>query len=588
MRSNYTVTNVSTRTLFSGTGSTDWLGRPSLCDLGTGVWAMTYRVAAQHANNGDGVVHIRFSTDEGANWSAEDTFTNGSAVTGAPFTPTAAWDASDSIIFLAPNGNLLLHILEQSNTSMLGTRQRRSTNGGATWTDEGIINSDATILGAQDFKLVGSDIYITTWSDPNTNQTTPFQTQLYKSTNSGTSWSKVSDITSTTDNTDEAGLAYLGGSTFYTVIRDSPKTKTWARTSTDLGLNWGSLVDITATTPAFGIMHRPRFRQFAETLLLYGRNYIDSTHEQIEVFVSTDRGASWAGPFLLDATVYADCGYGDVLQRANGQYYMANYAGTTATASIVEYIFTVTQRAMATPFAALAATGSGGRAPAIPPVAANLVLFLDGADIGVPVGSAITTWRDQSGNGLHGTQATSGRRPIRAALGATFDGTDDGIDVAYNALFDFGGGAWTLYIAANQSANKSTGIYVARNFHATQGTWYMRDNNGSGALRWLTQASGSSVTQDTASQIVIGTAMTIATVNGPSGQTVYKNGSSIASSASPSINVDSAVGLTIGNNVLYTTAAWPGTIHAVLLYRGGHSLAAVSAMTTWIRARYGI
>jgi len=74
---------ISQSTLWTGTGSTDWLGRPVLLDDGS-KWIVIYRQGAQHAYDAASVFHIRFSTDQGATWTAEDTYIGGGAVAGAP------------------------------------------------------------------------------------------------------------------------------------------------------------------------------------------------------------------------------------------------------------------------------------------------------------------------------------------------------------------------------------------------------------------------------------------------------------------------------------------------------------------------
>lgn len=51
---------------------------------------------------------------------------------------------------------------------------------------------------------------------------------------------------------------------------------------------------------------------------------------------------------------------------------------------------------------------------------------LNASDAPAAAGVAVKTWQDQSGNGFHATQSTSGSRPLaHADGGVTFDGADD-------------------------------------------------------------------------------------------------------------------------------------------------------------------
>ena len=59
------------------------------------------------------------------------------------------------------------------------------------------------------------------------------------------------------------------------------------------------------------------------------------------LWYSDDQGTTWEGPYYLSTTAFADGGYCDVLRRSNGQLYLLTYEGTSAAASIVEYVLSV-------------------------------------------------------------------------------------------------------------------------------------------------------------------------------------------------------------------------------------------------------
>lgn len=323
-------------------GNSDWYGRPHLVNNG-GIWPMIYREATSHQPRAAAVFHIRFSNDEGSSWTADDMKLGGSSVTGFPISGYDASDAlSDGILIVAPNGDLLVHIASNevdggdNPIGRLGTRQWRSTNGGESWSDEGKIANNE-VCGAQDYFVSGSDIYISAVIDGGADYSPPYKDALYKSTNNGASWSKVSDITSTTDNTGEAGIEYLGNNTILAVIRDSDNLKTHQRTSTDMGSSWGSLEDISNQV---GIFQRARLHKYNGRVYAIGRDWVGGYDTQYTaLYYSDDSGDNWHGPFYPDENSYGDAAYCEMIRRTDGVFYLLSYAGTQDDADIMEYVF---------------------------------------------------------------------------------------------------------------------------------------------------------------------------------------------------------------------------------------------------------
>lgn len=329
----------STQTLWSGSGMTDWLGRPVLLVLADGTWLAAYRQGSQHNYDDASVFHLRFSDDEGATWTAADTLLGGGTVTGAPFSRHGTNAVADAILMPAPNGDILLHVGEiNSGANPVGTWQYRSTDGGATWTAGGLINSDTEIFSGQDYVVIGGVIFVLFWKDASSDGQ-PNQTLLYSSGDNGTTWALVSAVTTTTDNTGEAGLVHLGGDTLLCILRDhASNTNTYQRISTDLGQTWGTLTNVTGI---FGVFHRPRMRSVGNRVYLYGRDLAAAAERLTVLWYSDDQGMTWEGPYYLNTTAFADGGYCDLLRRSNGQLYLLTYEGSSEAASVVEYVLTV-------------------------------------------------------------------------------------------------------------------------------------------------------------------------------------------------------------------------------------------------------
>ena len=266
------------------------------------------------------------------------------AVTGAPFVENnSGAGVTDAIIFQAPNGDLLLLVTEDkaAPATRYGTYQYRSTDGGDTWSSEGQIDSDSTLrFGNCQAVIVGTDIYCTVFVDPNSDRAAPYKSALYKSADNGANWTDLGDITSTAEATNEVGLAHLGGNNLVVVLRADDQVHTYMRKTTDLGSSWGSLIDITESV---GVVNRPRLHFFAEDsgrLYMNGRYWTGTGKNQTVVYYSDDDGDTWSGAFYPDESIIYDAGYCDVLQKADGSFYMLTYEGPSMDeAAIVEYEF---------------------------------------------------------------------------------------------------------------------------------------------------------------------------------------------------------------------------------------------------------
>ena len=366
------VTVDSSSTISSG-GTLDWHGRSSIKRRADDVLVLVYRRGTHHAVN-DGALYIRFSDDNGATWTAENTALasdGGAAVTGFPMNPStlaAGQDAGEPWLMNAPNGDLLLHMWRiDYSVDQDGTWQSRSTDGGLTWsTSEGPIQwggltagqSGNTMATDDDF-IVGSTLYCgaRVLNDPPGDK----QAVVFcSSTDNGETWTRLSTLVSQLDlggvGTQEVGLEYLGSSRVIAIIRDTATiTHTYKMVSTNLGVDeagWGSLLDVTSD---FGVSGRHRVYTRAHlkgqanwwndpVLLAVGFVHGtpgSSTPRQNAVWISRDRGSTWDGPNYIDSST-EDAGYGDMFYDAdNDQWVVVINQGTQATCSLNQYRLTI-------------------------------------------------------------------------------------------------------------------------------------------------------------------------------------------------------------------------------------------------------
>lgn len=320
---------LSTKSLYRGTGTNDWLGRPNLCVNAIGEWVLVYRAAQSHSDDdGSATHHIRFSTDEGLMWSDEDKLIDGTAVGNAPFAKQGGnLNQPAIILFKCPNNDLIVIAFEEGGVE--GGYQWRSADNGATWNLEGRILNSAYLLTEEDYTIVGNDIYMIVRDIEPVIE----KLYLYKSTDNAVTWVKVSEIENVVD-TNEAGLCYLGGTNMLVVMKAGDKAHTYQYVSADMGLTW-TRTDVTST---LAIMNKPVLRKIENKVFLYGRDLIGLQHYTV-VYVSTDNGTTWSEKFYPDGVSYEDGAYCDMMQRSDGTYYMISYGGALSLTDIKEYTF---------------------------------------------------------------------------------------------------------------------------------------------------------------------------------------------------------------------------------------------------------
>jgi hypothetical protein len=355
----------ATSTISSGVGGSDWVGRASIKRRDDGVLVMAYYRAERHDTNA-GALHLRFSDDNGATWTAEDTKLGGGAVTGFPMNPpvSAGQDAGEPWIYLAPNGDLLIHMWRINySVSMGGTYQSRSTDGGETWDSPAgpiqfagltVAQNNRTFATDDDFVFEGTiyaaaRVYVDADGSPSASV-------FISSDDNGATWTRVSTIVSASDPDDgiqETGLEYVGNARIVAMLRDNEHLKSYQSISTDMGVTWSAKADVTSTV---GIAGRQRVYTRAhlqgedewwEDNVLIMTGFVhqdpgDSQDRRNAVWVSGDFGDTWSEPFYIDSAT-EDSGYGDIFyDEANDQYVVVSYQGTLAAASLKQYRLTIT------------------------------------------------------------------------------------------------------------------------------------------------------------------------------------------------------------------------------------------------------
>lgn len=344
-------------TTISSSGSLDWHGRSYLARRDDGVLVLVYRRGASHMSAISNL-NLRFSADNGATWTAENTTLGGAPVTGFPMEPsTGHINAGEGMIVKGVRLIMLLWRVDGEGDwpeDCKGNEISYSDDGGETWSPPVAV----TISGVadQEHTYITDDWFV----DPDTddiyiggrvyNGDNPSDSYviLVKSTDDGTTWEKVANITAPGSDTQEVGLEYLGSDTIIAMAGSLTNDETIKGLSTDMGLTW-TLTNVTATP--VGVSRRHKIYTAAHLkgeanwwddpkLIMFGftNQSPGSGHpRRVCLWVSPDKGVTWSGPHYLDTSA-EDGGYGDGFYDAdNDQWCSINYRGTTAAASVKQY-----------------------------------------------------------------------------------------------------------------------------------------------------------------------------------------------------------------------------------------------------------
>lgn len=359
--SNFSANVDSIATLATESGQ--WFGRASI-KVRNGVVILVYHEASGHEAN-DGALHIKFSTNYGNTWTAEDTFTNDAAVTGFPMNPStlsAGEDAGEPWLYLAPNGNLVLHMWRVDyDVTTNGTYQSISSDGGATWSSSAAVNftgiADDSKVFATDDDFVYNDVIYAgarVYSDPDA---FPCESILIKSTDNGATWEKVSTICANNEGAAgqgawEVGLEYIGSNTILANLRMADYARAYQRISTDMGATWGSLTELTSRIGAAGrqrLYTRAHVKGQANwwtdrVLIMTGFTHMAPGAGEPRrncLWISQDAGSTWSAPYYIDSQT-DDAGYGDIFYNPNtGKYIVVSYTGSQSAADLKQYTLTL-------------------------------------------------------------------------------------------------------------------------------------------------------------------------------------------------------------------------------------------------------
>lgn len=290
------VTSRTTFLPFTRMGN-DWQGRPYLFKTANGLWGIMWVEGTQHSADdpSNWRCNIAFSNDEGATWSDNNEYIDGSPVSGFPLSPGAAGaDIVNEVqVILCPNGDLVLITFDREDVGVwqnVSWSQFRSIDNGASWTYEqdfcdAIGATDRTkIMGAYEHMVVGNIVYLILMEYRA--HLYDSRIRLFRSTDNCATYDFVSNPVEY-DEADpactESSIADLGNGIFFCIFRTQNLGQSVWKRSEDYGNTWGPLTEFSSVLGGVGV-NEPRVARFANFFLLVGREVKQNLQDPTKMY----------------------------------------------------------------------------------------------------------------------------------------------------------------------------------------------------------------------------------------------------------------------------------------------------------------
>ena len=264
----------------------------------------------------DGVGVIQTSTDSGATWSAESTF----------ITPAVNDDARGPQVLVTSGNRWLVAWFEWDGTTGEDSRVVRtmySDNQGGSWSSPVTVTTPADVdwlaVSGAPCELTSGDIILSTYGDVTSSGKR--NVILYRSTDSGASWSEDSRIVSDPDtDLDEPNLVLYSVDKLVCFIRHTVSLRRATADETATPLSWTNAVAVDCS--GFSEPHVALLSDGTSVLCVRGQQeYYDETGRQaFELWTSSDDGETWSGPQYPCPNERA-FQYGTPIQLASGDVF---------------------------------------------------------------------------------------------------------------------------------------------------------------------------------------------------------------------------------------------------------------------------
>ncbi len=279
---------------------------PAVEIAANGDWVLTYRKGTDNVSTPQ--VITRRSLDQGRTWSPEEVICDATGI--------------DPTLVRTPDGSLFLEFTSKDQVSKLtGAAYTLSADNGLTWGALTFLTTPVSAISALPTRIitVAGVLYASGFGPFGDGS---FDASLWRSTDSGNSWTMLSTIRQPGDaGINETSIEYLGGSKLVSINRADDGLHTYAHFSYDMGQTWSNQQDYTAQLT---VLDLPQLLQLPNVLLLFGRG----PNNALVVFASTDDAVTFENETVLDTYtgLGIDGGYCWPLVRPDGKIFVVYYA----------------------------------------------------------------------------------------------------------------------------------------------------------------------------------------------------------------------------------------------------------------------
>ncbi|MCP4643593.1 MAG: exo-alpha-sialidase [bacterium] len=317
----------------NATTDSGWDSTPRLATDGSGNWIAVWEY--QEDPMADWDVLVACSSDNGASWTAPALLnTNAATDSGSDHYPEIAADGSGNWVAVWGSGEDLSGAGADSDIFVA-----RSTDNGATWTAPALLNTNATTDSGSDggpyVATDGSGNWVTVWESLEDLSGAGADADIFvaRSTDNGATWTAPALLN--TNATTDSGLdgtqeLATDGSGNWVAVWQSTENLSGAGTdkdifiarSTDNGATWTAPALLNTNATADSRLDRaPDIATDGSgnwSAVWYSRENLSGAGTDSDIFIarSTDNGASWTAPSLLNTNATTDSGNDEAPQIA--------------------------------------------------------------------------------------------------------------------------------------------------------------------------------------------------------------------------------------------------------------------------------
>ena len=304
-------------------------GDLSIDPTNNSLW-FAYARQSTHNSVADGDIVVIKSTDGGTTW------TNASGGAGETLIRAANGTnifTNAGIICLASGRNIIYYtkLINLNGTKIYSkySDDNFTTLSSATSTDANVITTDYDSFGtgycdsaSGAIQAVNGDIYKPVYGQYSA---TGYEGALYKSTDNGVSYSRVSTIWAIADNLQEPSIAFLKNGNIICLCRDDVNNKQCVIIGNSTGTSWGSISKPFTSDSKAGVCVHPTSGQ----VFMIGRGDSGTGHGYGLHAWSNDNGVNWTVNTSSIASRVLDYAYGGCVWHSPSSKYKAVFCAVS-------------------------------------------------------------------------------------------------------------------------------------------------------------------------------------------------------------------------------------------------------------------